>query len=108
MDELAVRLPFHLPEEEIRAFCRRWQIAELAIFGSALRADFRPDSDVDFLARFAPKAEWSAFDHVRMERELGDLLHRQVDLVTRRAVEESASGRRREEILRSARLVYAA
>jgi predicted nucleotidyltransferase len=108
MDPLAVRLPFHWPEEEIRAFCHRWQIAELAIFGSALRADFRPDSDVDFLARFAPEARWSAFDHARIERELGDLLDRPVDLVTRLAVEETANSNRREEILRSARLVYAA
>ena len=108
MDEPAVRIPFHWPEEEIRSFCRRWQIAELAIFGSALRADFRPDSDVDFLARFAPEAGWSAFDHARMERELGDLLHQRVDLVTRRAVEETANRNRREEILSSARLVYAA
>ena len=108
VDGPAARLPFDWPAEEMRAFCRKWQITELAIFGSALRADFRPESDVDFLARFAPGAGWSAFDHAGMEHELGQILHRQVDLVTRLAVEETSNRNRREEILKTARLVYAA
>ena len=104
----AVRLRFDWPEEEILAFCRKWQITELSIFGSALHPDFGPESDVDLLARFAPGAGWSVFDHARMEHELSQILHRPVDLVTRLAVDESPNRNRREEILRTAKLVYAA
>lgn len=101
------RFPFAWPENEVRAFCRRWRIDELSVFGSALRTDFGPHSDVDLLARFAAEAEWSVFDHVRMEGELGEILGRKVDLVTRLAVEESPNRNRRAEILGSARPVYA-
>lgn len=106
--EPQVDLPFDWPRDEIRSFCRKWQITELAIFGSALRPDFSTDSDIDLLARFAPGAVRSAFDHVRMEDELGQILHRPVDLITRLAVEESPNPNRRKEILNTARLVYAA
>jgi len=108
MDERAAHLPLDWPEEEIRRFCRKWQITELAVFGSALRADFGPESDIDLLARFAPGARWSVFDHARMEQELHQMLHREVDLVTRLAVEETSNPNRRAEILSTARLVYAA
>ncbi len=93
-------------EEAIREFCARWKISEMSLFGSALRDDFGPDSDVDVLVSFAPDAEWSLFDHLRMEEELSGLLGRDVDIVTRRAVEKSANWIRRESILKSARLVY--
>ncbi|MCK6630055.1 MAG: nucleotidyltransferase domain-containing protein [Anaerolineae bacterium] len=62
-------------------FCQRWHIRELALFGSVLRDDFNPDSDVDILATFTPEADWSLFDHVRMEEELSHLLNRPVDLL---------------------------
>lgn len=101
-------LPFDWPDPEIRDFCERWRIAELAIFGSALRSDFGPESDIDLLVRFASGAGWSAFDHARMEHELREILGRDVDLVTRLAVEETSNRSRREEILRTARPVYAA
>lgn len=107
-DERADRLPFDWPEEAIRAFCQKWQITELAVFGSALRPDFGPESDVDLLVRFASGARWSAFDHARMEQELREILDREVDLVTRLAVEETRNRSRREEIMRTARLIYAA
>ncbi|HEV2851561.1 MAG TPA: nucleotidyltransferase family protein [Thermoanaerobaculia bacterium] len=99
---------FPWPLEPIEDFCRRWKIVELAVFGSVLREDFRPDSDVDFLVRFAPDARWSLFDHARMERELEELLGREVDLVSRSAVERSPNWIRREEILGTARTLYAA
>jgi predicted nucleotidyltransferase len=54
-------------------FCERWKIAEPARLGSVLRDDFRPDSDVDILVSFAPEADWSLFDHLRMEEELSGL-----------------------------------
>jgi uncharacterized protein len=108
VDGPEARLPFDWPAEEMQVFCRKWRVTELAIFGSVLRADFGPESDIDLLACFAPGAGWSVFDHARMEHELSQILHRGVDLVTRLAVEESPNRNRREEILRTARLVYAA
>jgi predicted nucleotidyltransferase len=96
------------PVDLLAAFCRRWKIVELSLFGSALREDFRDDSDIDLLARFAPEARWSLLDHARMERELAEMLGREVDLVSRTAVETSPNWIRRREILSSARALYAA
>ncbi len=93
---------------KVAAFCRKWQITELALFGLILRDDFRPDSDVDVLVSFADEADWSLLDHVVMEEELAGILGRKVDLVTRRAVERSANRIRRQAILGSAEVVYAA
>ena len=89
-------------------FCRRWKVAELAQFGSSLRDDFGPASDVDFLVSFAPDADWTLFDHFRMEQELAEMLGRDVDLVSRRGIEGSRNWIRRREILRTARTIYAA
>lgn len=97
-----------LPMAELAAFCRRWQIADVALFGSALRDDFGPASDVDLLVTFAPEARWSLLDLVRAEYELADLLGRDVDLVERSVVEQSPNWIRRREILGSARTIYAA
>lgn len=97
-----------IPREQIADFCRRWKIAELALFGSALRDDFRPDSDVDMLVTFAPDAKWSLFDHVDMEDELAQILGRPVDLVSRRGIERSRNPLRRRAILESAQVVHVA
>jgi predicted nucleotidyltransferase len=97
-----------VPEEAIADFCRRWKITELSVFGSALRDDFRPDSDIDLLATFAPKPGWSLFDHVHMEDELELMLGRKVDLVSRRAVEASENYIRRRHILKSVEPIYVA
>lgn len=97
-----------LPEEDLAAFCQRWKVRELALFGSILRDDFGPDSDVDLLVSFEPSADWSLLDHVKMEKELETLLGREVDLVSRRAVERSENWIRRKEILDTAETVYAA
>jgi uncharacterized protein len=97
-----------LPEAEIERFCQRWKISELALFGSVLREDFRPDSDVDVLVAFSPDARWSLFDMVRMERDLEALLGRPVDLVERKAVESSENYIRRKHILSSLVPVYVA
>jgi hypothetical protein len=91
----------------IAEFCRRWKITELRLFGSALREDFGPESDVDLLVTFAPDAQWSLLDHARMEEELSGHLGRRVDLVSRRAVERSPNWIRRRAILESAELYYA-
>jgi predicted nucleotidyltransferase len=96
-----------LSSEEVACFCRRWKIRELALFGSALRDDLRPDSDVDFLVSYAPDARWSLLDHVAMEEELSAIVGRPVDIVTRRAVERSENWIRRRAILETAKRIYA-
>ena len=96
-----------LDKELIAEFCSKWKIVEFSLFGSVLRDDFRPESDVDVLASFAKDAEWSLWDHIAMERELGELLGRKVDLVTRRSIEASPNWIRRKAILESAETVYA-
>ena len=88
----------------------QWQIAwrrfrrhKLAVFGSLLRPDFGPSSDVDLLVTFEPDARWSLIDHERMEQELTDLVGRKVDLVSRAGIEQSANWIRRDHILGTAR-----
>jgi len=102
------RLAIPWPSPEIADFCRRWRIIELALFGSVLRDDFQPDSDVDVLVTFAPSASWSLLDHIQMEQELSAILGRGVDLISKRAVERSTNWIRRQAILGSAEVVYAA
>ncbi|HEX9924885.1 MAG TPA: nucleotidyltransferase domain-containing protein [Anaerolineae bacterium] len=70
-----------LPQKDISEFCRRWQIDKFALFGSVLRDDFGPDSDLDILVTFTPEADWSLFDHLRMQEELSHLLNVVVVLV---------------------------
>ncbi len=93
--------------ERIVEFCRRWKISRLAVFGSALRGNLPAGSDIDLLATFASDAEWSMFDHYRMEDELVELLGREVDLVSKEAIEENPNPIFRREILTSAREIYA-
>lgn len=83
-------------------------IVELAVFGSVLRPDFKPDSDVDMLVTFAADAKWSLLDHVRMQDELSDSLKRNVDLVSRKGIEKSRNYIRRRAILESSEVIYAA
>ncbi len=105
---MATDVRIDLPMSAIADFCERWKIREFAVFGSVLRDDFRPDSDIDVLATFEPAAAWSLFDHVDMQNELGRLLGRRVDLLTRAGVERSRNPERRREILESARVIHAA
>jgi len=94
--------------EQLRAFCERWRIAKLEIFGSAVRDDFDEDSDLDLLVTFDEDAHWSLLDLVRAQRELEALTGRRVDLVERRAVERSRNWIRRKAIIESAQPLYAA
>ena len=94
--------------EELAAFCERWQIVELAFFGSVLRDDFGPHSDIDVLVRFHPKAKHSLMGLVTVQEELSRVLGREVDLHERTAVERSRNYIRRRAILESAEVVYAA
>jgi predicted nucleotidyltransferase len=94
--------------ERIAEFCRRWKIIEFALFGSVLRNDFRPDSDVDVLVRFAPATHYSLFDVVHMQDELKAIFGREVDLVDRHAVESSENYIRRRHILSTAEAIHVA
>lgn len=94
--------------DQIAAFCKRWQVTELGLFGSVLREDFKPESDIDVLVRFSPEAGYSLLDFVGIQDELSEMLGRRVDLVTWRAIENSRNYIRREDILRSAETIYAA
>ena len=100
-----LRIP--LPRKKLAEFCNRWKITELAIFGSVLREDFRPTSDIDLLVSFAPNTKISLLDLVRMENELKIIFGREVDVVERKSVEKSENYIRRKSILESAKVIYA-
>ena len=93
------RIP--IPRDAISAFCRRWKITEFALFGSVLRDDFGPDSDVDVLVSFDATVRYGLFDPVHMEDELREIFGRKVDLLTRRGVENISNPFRRQAILDS-------
>ncbi len=94
-----------IDQAEITAFCHRWKIKEFALFGSVLRDDFRPDSDVDVLVTFADDAHWSLFDWVDMIDELKAMFGREVDLVSTGGLRNPF---RRREILSTREVLYAA
>ena len=97
-----------IDRERLARFCRHWGISELALFGSILRQDFRPESDVDVLVTFEPEARPGLFQLARMRDELEQMFGRQVDLVSRRGLESSRNPLRRKAILSSAEVMYAA
>ncbi|MEN6357793.1 MAG: nucleotidyltransferase domain-containing protein [Armatimonadota bacterium] len=97
-----------IDHEKLVEFCKRWSITELALFGSVLRDDFRPESDVDVLVKFAPEARYNLFDMVRMQDDLSTILGREVDLVEREDVERSENYIRRKHILNNMEDVYVA
>lgn len=96
-----------VPMDDIRAFCERWGIVKFAFFGSVLRDDFGPESDLDVLAWFdgGPR---TIFEHIRMERELTELLGRRTEVVSHEALCEDTNAERRAEIEESARVVVQA
>jgi uncharacterized protein len=103
-----MKLPIEIDKSKIEAFCKKWKIIEFAFFGSVLRDDFRPDSDVDVLVTFDPNAKWKLWDVDRAETELKSIFERDVDLVIRKDVESSKNPIRRRSILSSARSFYVA
>ena len=97
----AVDLRALADDDLLHAFCRRWRVTELSLFGSTARGEAQEDSDIDLLVSFAPGARWSLFDLAAMEEDLEALLGRNVDLVTRRGVEQSHNAVLRASILGS-------
>jgi predicted nucleotidyltransferase len=97
-----------LPMQQIQDFCHRWQIIEFALFGSVLRNDFRPDSDIDILINFSPNAKRGLTETLQMRDELEAIFDRKVDLIVKTAIERSENWLRRKNILESAQTIYAA
>lgn len=92
-----------VPRPQLIEFCHRWKITRLALFGSVLRDDFRPDSDVDILVSFDPGANWGLFDLIEMQDELKALFGRDVDLVESEGLRNPF---RRRSILNGMQVVY--
>lgn len=95
----------NLPEEKIADFCQRWKITEFALFGSVLRDDFRPDSDIDVLVTFAADCGYSLFDLAQMQEELKTILAHEVELVEKQSLRNPF---RRHAILTNMEVIYAA
>lgn len=93
-----------IPHREIEDFCRRWKVTEFALFGSVLRDDFGPDSDVDVLIELEPDAPWSSFDWIDMIDDLRGIFKRDVDLVEKSGLRNPF---RRQHILHNMRVIYA-
>lgn len=102
------QLKIQLSQQALAAFCQKWKITEMSFFGSVLREDFRPDSDIDILVSFEDDSPWGILELVRMKRELKTLLGREVDVLTKKAIEQSHNWIRRQEILGTAQVVYVA
>ena len=92
-----------VPEEKIAEICRRYQVREMAVFGSAARGELRADSDIDVLVEFIPEAT-VGWDFFRLEEELSELFGRRVDLGTKRSLKPWV----KRNALRDARVIYAA
>ena len=106
--EVSRKLGRPFPREALAAFCRRHRVTEFAFFGSILRDDFSPDSDVDVMVTFAPDARPALWDVMGMEDELKEIFGREVDLVTRRGVELSRDGHWKRSVLDVAEVVNVA
>ncbi len=91
-----------LPLEAIRAYCQQRPIRRLSLFGSALRDDFSPESDIDLLVEYAPGADLDAFETIRQQREISELIGRPVDLGT----PQTLSPYIRQEVIDSAEPIY--
>jgi len=98
----------HIASEAIEAFCQRWSVTELAVFGSVLGDAFSDESDIDLLVTFAPTARPSLFDLSAMQQELEEIIGRKVDLMTKKSVEQSRNPLRRRAILENAHAIYTA
>ncbi|HET6387286.1 MAG TPA: nucleotidyltransferase domain-containing protein [Armatimonadota bacterium] len=92
----------------IQMFCEKWKIKRLSVFGSILRDDFGPDSDVDFVAEYEEDADWDLLDCLRAQEELQSIIGRKVDLLERAGIDSSANRFLKKEILSTLETVHAA
>ena len=93
-----------IPKQSLETFCRKYQVQRLAVFGSVLRDDFNPNSDVDILVVFDPSAQVTFMKLGQMKRELSAILQRPVDIIPQDGLKPAI----RKEVLESAQVVYAA
>lgn len=100
------QVKLNISAPEIESFCQKWKITELSFFGSVLRSDFRPDSDLDVLVDFSIDTPWTLLDLVTMQQELESIVQRDVDLIEKRVIEKSKNWIRRNEILNTAQVIY--
>lgn len=103
-----MNLQVDMPIDKINTFCKKWQITEFAVFGSVIREDFTPSSDIDVLVTFDENTSYTLFDLINMNYELEDIVGRKVDLLTRYSVENSENYIRKKHILENAQVLYAA
>lgn len=96
-----------LPYNALAELCRRWGVTELSVFGSALRDDFSPESDVDLVVAF-PRERRMGLEFFELEAELEELLGRKVDLISRRGLAYTRNAEFRDEVERTAQVIYAA
>lgn len=97
-----------IPDERLRKICEKYLVKELAVFGSALDGDFNDDSDIDLLYTFQDNAEHSLFSKVRIKEEFEILFGRPVDLISRKAIENSRNIYKKRAILERSKVIYAA
>jgi hypothetical protein len=102
--KLQQRLGLSMPE--IATFCQRWHITELSLFGSVLGNQFHPDSDIDILIRLAPDTRQGLLTLAKIKHDLEASTGRVVDIVLKEAIEDSENWIRREEILKTAQMIY--
>ena len=103
MSELQITISKNILE----TFCKKWKIKTFYLFGSVLRSDFnQKESDIDIMVEFFDNAGWTLLDHVEMRDELINITGRPVDLLTKRSIERSQNKIRKEEILRTAKVIY--
>lgn len=100
---MAKKNSFIAPKNELEQFCRRYHIKTLSLFGSALREDYSPESDIDILVEFQPGYKIGFLKMAHIENELSKMFGRKVDLRT----PEELSRYFRKEIIESAEIQYA-
>ncbi|MFQ3613161.1 MAG: nucleotidyltransferase domain-containing protein [Cyanobacteriota bacterium] len=109
IDQKMIYERLNFTPEKLTDFCKQHHILELSLFGSILRDDFKPDSDIDMLVVFDRSANphLSLMDLVGMEYQLEDMIGREVDLIEKRSIVDSDNWIRRKNILNTAQIIYA-
>lgn len=100
------RHTLEIADDQLAAFCQRYQIEQLALFGSILRDDFRSESDVDFLVTYASDKRWEPWGDLPEQREMEALLGRKVDWITRKSLEQASNPVFRNAVLGSVEVIY--
>ena len=98
-------LRVEIPNARIEALCQEWQVQEMSLFGSVVRSDFTPTSDVDVLVTFHPEARWNLWDLADMRDDLKEIFHHEIDLIEERSL---VNPYLRASILRDKQVIYAA